>query len=104
MESVTGERPVVWGDSIIGFGTYHYKYKSGREGDYFLTGFSPRKNNFSIYIMAGSDRFPALMNKLGKFKSGKSCLYVKRLQDINEPVLKELITKSVTWMKEMYPS
>ena len=104
LKTVTGEDPVIWGSSIIGFGTYHYKYQSGREGDYFITGFSVRKNNLSIYIMAGFDRFPELMEQLGTFKTGKSCLYVKRLRDIDESVLTELISKSVTWMKNKYPS
>ena len=103
MKSITGEEPVVWGDSIIGFGTYHYTYPSGREGDYFLAGFSPRKKNFSIYIMAGCDRFPGLMEQLGTFRTGKSCLYVNRLKDIDESVLKELISASVSWMRETYP-
>ena len=104
MGTITREDPVVWGSSIIGFGSYHYTYSSGREGDYFLTGFSPRKNSFSIYIMAGFDRFPELMKKLGKYKTGKSCLYVKQLDDIDESVLKELIQESVNWMRQKYPS
>ncbi|MDX1591459.1 MAG: DUF1801 domain-containing protein [Balneolaceae bacterium] len=104
MGTITREDPVVWGSSIIGFGSYHYTYNSGREGDYFLTGFSPRKNSFSIYIMAGFDHFPELMKKLGKYKTGKSCLYVKQLDDIDESVLKELIQESVNWMRQKYPS
>lgn len=102
MKKVTGENPKMWGDSIVGFGSYHYKYESGREGDWFLTGFSPRKQNFSIYIMAGFSNYENLMEKLGSYKTGKSCLYVKRLNDIDLNVLTELIRESVQYMKEKY--
>jgi hypothetical protein len=102
MKKVTGENPKMWGDSIVGFGSYHYKYKSGREGDWFLTGFSPRKQNFSIYIMAGFSNYENLMEKLGTYKTGKSCLYVKRLNDIDLNVLTELIRESVKYMNEKY--
>ena len=102
MQSVTGEAPKMWGSALIGFGSYHYKYESGREGDWFLTGFSPRKNNLSLYIMAGFDRHEALMSQLGKYKTGKSCLYIKRLADIEVNVLKELIEESVKYMKARY--
>ena len=102
MQSVTGEPPKMWGSALIGFGSYHYKYESGREGDWFLTGFSPRKNNLSLYIMAGFDRHEALMSQLGKYKTGKSCLYIKRLADIEVNVLKELIEESVKYMKARY--
>ena len=99
MEKITQEKPVLWGGSIIGFGTYHYKYASGREGDWFLTGFSPRKQNLSLYIMAGFDRYEDLMAKLGKHKTGKSCLYVKSLDDIDLEILMKLIKESVDHMR-----
>ncbi|MBD3298968.1 MAG: DUF1801 domain-containing protein [candidate division Zixibacteria bacterium] len=102
MKSVTRKEPVLWGPGMIGFGSYHYKYDSGREGDWFLTGFSPRKNNLSIYIMAGFDRYPELMDKLGKYKTGKSCLYVKRLDDIDLKILKQLVTQSVRDTRARY--
>ena len=73
----------MWGDSIVGFGSYHYRYKSGREGDWPLTGFSPRKRDLTLYVMAGFDRYGALMRRLGKYRTGKSCLYIKTLADID---------------------
>jgi hypothetical protein len=100
MGQVTGSKPVMWGDSIIGFGSYHYKYASGREADWFLTGFSPRKRNLTLYIMSGFEGYDELLNKLGKHSTGKSCLYVKQLGDIDLEVLKELISKSVQHMIE----
>jgi len=84
----------MWGPSIIGFGSYHYCYDSGREGDWFLTGFSPRKQNLSVYIMSGFAKYDSLMKKLGKHKTGKSCLYINKLEDIDLDVLKELIKRS----------
>lgn len=102
MKEVTGEEPVLWGPSIVGFGTYHYVYASGREGDWPLTGFSPRKQALTLYIMAGFDRYDDLMSRLGTYKTGKSCLYVKRLSDIDEAVLRELIAASVDHMKSTY--
>jgi len=98
MKEVTGQEPKMWGDSIIGFGNYHYKYASGREGDWFVTGFSPRKQNLTLYIMSGFDEYEALLKKLGKYKTGKSCLYVNRLADVDMAVMKELIRKSVAHM------
>ena len=92
----------MWGDSLIGFGTYHYKYASGREGDYFLTGFSPRKQNLTIYIMPGLERYPELTKKLGKYTTGKSCLYIKKLKDIDLSILKKLIKQSIADMKRAY--
>lgn len=100
MEAVTGEPAKMWGDSIVGFGSYHYKYASGREGDWMLTGFSPRKQNLTLYIMPGFDRYEELMEKLGKYKTGKSCLYIKKLEDVNLDVLKELVDLSVKHMRE----
>lgn len=100
MTDITGEEPCIWGDSIVGFGTYHYKYATGREGDFLISGFSPRKRNLSIYIMAGFDHFQDLMQKLGKYKTGVSCLYVTKLDDIDLAVLRELVAKSVAWVKK----
>jgi hypothetical protein len=103
MREITGSEPRMWGNNMVGFGSYHYKYASGREGDYFLTGFSPRKQNLTVYIMAGFDRYGDLMQRLGKYTTGKSCLYVKRLADIDLPTLKELIRQSVNTMTQTYP-
>jgi hypothetical protein len=102
MRSATGERPKMWGASIVGYGSYHYRYSSGREGDWFLTGFSPRKQNFSVYIMPGFGSFEGLLGKLGKYKTGKSCLYIRRLADVDEQVLGELIDQSVRHMRRKY--
>ncbi len=102
MEKITGKPAKMWGASMVGFGTYYYKYKSGHEGDCFLVGFSPRKSNLSIYIMAGFDRYPELMKDLGKYKIGKSCLLVKKLDDIDGSVLINLIRHSVDGMKKTY--
>jgi hypothetical protein len=98
MKEVTGEEPKMWGDSIVGFGSYHYRYATGREGDYFLTGFSPRKKNLTLYIMAGFDQYEALLNRLGKYKTGKSCLYVNKLEDIDLQTLRKLVKQSVEHM------
>ena len=92
----------MWGTSIVGFGEYHYKYESGREGDFLITGFSPRKSAFTIYIMPGFARYEALMDKLGKHRTGKSCLYINRLDDVDLSVLEELVTRSVEYMTEKY--
>ncbi len=104
MKKITKEKPVMWGNAIIGFGTYHYKsQRSGQEGDWFATGFSPRKQNLTIYIIAGFKKYPDLMKKLGKYKiSGGSCLYLKKLSDIDLRVLEELVTESVKYIKEKY--
>ena len=99
MREETGEEPVMWGDAIVGFGSYHYKYASGREGDAPLIGFSPRKANLALYITSDFDRYGALMDRLGKFTTGKACLYVKRLSDVDEAVLRELIRDSVEVMR-----
>lgn len=98
MEEVTGEEAVMWGTSIIGFGSYHYKYASGREGDWFLTGFSPRKQNLTLYIMAGFEEYEPLLTRLGKHSTGKSCLYVKKIEDIDLDVLRTLVERSVKHM------
>ncbi|MXZ71550.1 MAG: DUF1801 domain-containing protein [Acidobacteria bacterium] len=94
MADVTGEAPAMWGDSIIGFGSYHYQYATGREGDWMATGVSPRKQNLTVYIMTGFDRHEALMKKLGRYKTGKSCLYIKKLEDVDLAVLRELVRES----------
>lgn len=94
MKEATGAEPKMWGDSIVGFGSYHYKYASGREGDWPLVGFSPRKQNLTLYIMAGFDHYDELMARLGKYTTGKSCLYLKRLTDVSLPVLRELVRQS----------
>jgi hypothetical protein len=99
MKAATRAEPVMWGPSIVGFGKYHYKYASGHEGDMCLTGFSPRAQALTIYIVPGFDRYKALMDRLGKHKTGKSCLYIKRLSDVDLSVLKELVTASVKHMK-----
>lgn len=102
MTTWSAYEPKMWGSSLIGFGRYHYKYDSGREGDWFLTGFSPRKNNLSIYITAGFEKYNDIMSKLGKYSTGASCLYVKRLSDIDIDTLKALVERSVRDMKKRY--
>lgn len=102
MKEVTGCEPKMWGPSIIGFDQYHYKYESAREGDFLKVGFSPRKREFSIYIMSGFKKHEELMKKLGKHRTGKSCLYVKRLEDINLDVLRDLVQESVRLVNEKY--
>jgi hypothetical protein len=102
MQKVTGEQPKIWGASIVGFGSYHYKYESGREGEWFPVGFSPRKANLTLYIAEGFAKYDELMQKLGKHKTGKSCLYIKKLTDIDLDVLEELIIESVKSFKEKY--
>ncbi len=99
MKEVTGEEPRMWGESIVGFGSYHYRGKSGREGDWMLVGFSPRKQNLTLYIMAGFDRYDDLVSKLGKFKTGKSCLYINKLTDVDLQILRELVKQSVDYMR-----
>lgn len=103
MQDITGEEAKMWSTSIVGFGTYHYKYDSGREGDFMTVGFSPRKQALTLYIMAGFSHYDELMQRLGKFKTGKSCLYVKKLEDVDEKVLRELIKSSVKFIKDKYP-
>ena len=98
MRKVTKEEPKMWGSSIVGFGRYHYKYESGREGEWMITGFSPRKGDLTLYIMGGFDLFPDVMKRLGKYKTGKSCLYIRKLADVDQDVLRELVTSSVKKM------
>ena len=99
MEEITGDKPKMWGPSIVGFGTYHYKYASGREGDWPVAAFSPRKRDLTLYIMMGFEKHSDLMKQLGKHSTAKSCLYIKRLSDIHVPTLKKLIKSSVKDLK-----
>ena len=101
MKQVTKEGPKMWGPSIVGFGSYHYKGASGREGDWMLTGFSPRKQNLTLYLMGGFDLHKDLLKKLGKHKTSVGCLYIKKLDDVDKKVLKELVTESVKTMKKL---
>lgn len=100
MEAATGETPQMWGDSIVGFGSYHYRYDSGREGNWFLVGFSPRKRNLTLYIMSGFSKYDDLLSKLGKHKTGKACLYINRLDDVDRKVLRRLVKESVAHVKK----
>ena len=102
MREATGKRARMWGTSLVGFGTYDYKYSSGREGSWPLVGFSPRKQNLTLYIMPGFSKFDELMSRLGKYKTGKSCLYIKTLDDVDQKKLKALIDGSVKYMKRKY--
>jgi len=104
MREVTGEEPRMYGTSIVGFGRYHYKYATGREGDAPLAGFSPRKQNLTLYIMAGFDQYEQLLGRLGKFKLGQSCLYIKKLADVDQDTLREMIAQSVAAMRHTYPT
>ncbi|MCB2220317.1 MAG: DUF1801 domain-containing protein [Bacteroidetes bacterium] len=99
MKKITGADPKMWGPSMIGFGDYHYTYASGREGDWFLTGFSPRKQAITLYIMDYVEKHENILADLGKFKHGKGCLYVKRLSDIDMDVLEKLIRESIAKLK-----
>jgi hypothetical protein len=102
MHKATGFEPKMWGPSIIGFGTYHYKYESGHEGDAPLVAFSPRKAAISLYIFSGLEEHKPLIENLGKFKMGKSCIYVKKLSDINQVELIKVIHATTKWLKEKY--
>ena len=104
MQEVTGAKPAMWGPSIVGFGSYHYKYASGREADWPLAGFSPRKQNLTLYITAGFDGYGELLGKLGKYKIGKACLYINRLEDVDLATLKELVRRSVEHMRSTNPA
>ena len=101
MQQATKEKPKMWGSSIVGFGSYHYRGKSGREGDWMLVGFSPRKQNLTLYLMGGFDAHAGLLKKLGKFTTSKGCLYFKRLDDVDKKVLKELVQASAKRMKQL---
>tara|TARA_B110000858_G_scaffold3502_1_gene4054 strand:- start:24742 stop:25164 length:423 start_codon:yes stop_codon:yes gene_type:complete len=104
MTDITGQQAKMWGPAIIGFGDYHYKYDSGREGDFFRTGFAPRAQNLTVYIMPGYQDFSEELSRLGKHKLGKSCLYIKRLADIDQIVLREIIEKGLLILEEKHPS
>ena len=103
MQSVTRRPAKMWGPSIVGYGSYHYQYESGREGDFMLTGFSSRAQNLTLYIMGGFSAFDDLLAELGPHKLGKSCLYVKDLDNIDHKVLRKLIRASVAYMRKTYP-
>jgi hypothetical protein len=102
MKKAVKAEPRMWGSSIVGFGSYQYKYGSGREMEWFLVGFAPRKQDLTLYIMAGFDRFPAILARLGKYKTGKSCLYIKKLADVDQAALEELLSASVKYMKQAH--
>ena len=102
MEEVTGEQGKMWGPSIVGFGSYHYVYDSGQSGDWMLAGFSPRKQALTIYMMAGNHHFEDELKNLGKHKLGKSCLYIKKLNDIDESLLRKMIAKSIKLLQKHY--
>lgn len=102
MREITRKRATMWGDALIGFGKYAYKYRSGHSGEFPLVAVSPRKRNISVYIMPGFGDYDALMSKLGKYKTGKSCLYINKLDDVDNDVLYKLIEKTVAYMKEKY--
>ena len=103
MRAASGKRARMWGTSIVGYGSYDYKYASGREGTWMEIGFSPRAQNISIYIMPGFSGFQPLMKKLGKYKTGKSCLYIKSLDDVDQKVLEKLMVESVKKIRRIYP-
>ncbi len=103
MKEVTGEKPTMWGTSIVGFGSYHYKGASGREGDWMKVGFSPRKQNMTLYLMDGFSSYGSLLEKLGKHKTGKSCLYINKLEDVDQTVLRELVKQSFKSMSGESP-
>jgi len=102
-QEITGQPPVLWGNSLIGFGSYHYKYDSGREGDMLMAGFSPRKQNLALYN-TGHKRYPEIMERLGKYKTGKSCLYITKLSDVDMNILSELLATAYDYMKKKYNS
>ena len=104
MRQATKAEPVMWGSSIVGFGTYRYKYASGREGEWPLTGFSPRKQNLTLYIMGDFEQRDELLKSLGKFKTGKACLYINRLDDVDLPTLRKLVKLSVQHMIKTHPA
>jgi hypothetical protein len=103
MTKVTGEEPKRWGPSIVGFGSTHLKYESGRELDWMLVGFSPRKANLTLYVMSGFSRYDELMARLGKYKTGKSCLYIKKLSDVDMNILEDLVASSIAHIKSGGP-
>ena len=102
MRKATGETPRMWGSSIVGYGSYHYRYESGREGEWMLTGFCARRQSLVVYIMSGFRAFTALMKRLGNYKTGKSCLYIKSLDDVDTRILQTIIDRSVKLMRKRY--
>ncbi|SNR58008.1 DUF1801 domain-containing protein [Flavobacterium sp. ov086] len=104
MQEVTGFEPKMWGPSIIGFGSYHYKYASGHEGDAPLVGFSPRKAAISLYAYASSEQKEELLSKFGKYRATKGCIYIKKVADIDVEILKKMIAASVEYLNKLYPS
>jgi len=102
MEEVSKDQPKMWGTSIIGYGTYRYKYASGREGEWMRIGFSPRKQNLTLYLMAGVERNEEILSRIGKYKNGKSCFYIKKLDDIDRDVLRELMVASLEHVEAIY--
>lgn len=102
MRDVSGHEPVMWGPSIIGFGSYHYKYESGHEGDAPLIGFSPRKAAISLYVFTGLEEHEKFLEDLGKFKRGKACIYVKKMADVDEESLKRLIRETIDFLQTKY--
>ncbi len=103
MEQASGEPPKMWGKSIIGFGRYRYRYESGREGESMRIGFSPRAKEFVLYVTDGFPRYESLLGRLGKHRTGKACLYIKRLADVDQGVLEELLAASLAYADEKYP-
>ena len=103
MERLSGEPAAMWGPTIVGFGRYHYKYDSGHEGEMARIGFSPRAKELVVYIFVGFPAYQPLMDRLGKHRTSKSCLYIKRLSDVDESVLEQLIAESLVYMREKYP-
>jgi hypothetical protein len=102
MRRATGEVPRMWGPSMVGFGSYHYRYESGREGDWFLAGFSPRKKALTVYVMAGFTGFEELLARLGRHETGKSCLYLRSLAEVDAEVLEELVRRSAEHVARQY--
>lgn len=102
MQKITGKPPVMWGETIVGFDEYHYKYDSGREGDMLLIGFSPRKQNLTLYVMVHTNDFKKLLGTLGKYKTSKACLYIKRLSDVDLDILYKIIEKSYKYYKKKF--
>ena len=102
LRDITGEKPAMWGPAIVGYGSYRYRYESGREGDWMKIGFSPRKANLVLYIMPGFDSYDALLKRLGRHKTGKSCLYINTLSDVDDNVLRQLASRSWNKMTEKY--
>lgn len=103
MKKITGIQPKLWGPNIVGFDEYHYKYDSGREGDFFRTGCAPRKQALTVYVMPGFEPYEDLLGKLGKYKTGRSCLYINKLDDVDMDILETLIERSYKDMNKMYP-